>query len=172
MTNIIQMVLLDIEIQIKLLGIKFIRRIVYNEEEIKEYETSLILVGEFRTLLLRINIDDIKDKNEVKIDEREINLDGLPVLEGLVAKFGFEQLGKLIRDIVEEIKKTLAARREKEAKEQDHKNDKEMVGEVKDIDGETELKLTRRDGSSIEIKSKKPAKKEYISTDKPENQTP
>ena len=43
--------------------------------------------------------------------------------------------------------------------EQENRHNKQMVNEVKDLDGDTELNITRRDGRGFNLKNKKPAKK-------------
>ena len=159
-TYLIQMVLTEIEEQIKLLGIKYKSTIIYNEAEIKEYNTSLLLVDEFRTLILRMNWDDNNEEGEKKGADKVIfSLEGLPIIEGIAGTFGIKTVGKLVSDVSDEIKESRAVAREIKLNEQENRHNKQMVNEVKDLDGDTELNITRRDGRGFNLKNKKPAKK-------------
>ena len=146
----IQKILTEIEEDILLLGKKFKKTIVYNEDEIHEYETSLRLVDEFRTLIIQMKWDPDDE------EDKQFNFDGTPIIGGLVAKLGWNALGKLVREIANEIKEKRAADRDMKKKEHDDKHTQGLVDGVKGLEGETEIKLTPPHGTKVDFKHKTP----------------
>jgi len=149
----IQIILSEIERDMKILSQKFLTTIVYDEKDVKLYDKSLQIIEEFRILISQIKWDP--DNEEVE----QFSLDDTPILGRLAEKLGGDNvLGKLFQEIADEIKKKRAAEREKQAKDQDNKHNKDMVDGVKDKKGKTKIKLTPKHGTTVEYEHEDPVK--------------